>query len=185
MNDSLSQTPPPTDAARETSTGSLSVDAGEVTGTSPTVKVLCGVLIVLGVALAAFGVYRLVAGDSEVDRLESEVATLESELVDVEDQILSVQTREDELVAAALDLDTALINLEVSVEAFVDAQQAAVGIYNSAISPLDPAERPPVIEAQFVPAVNATEAALSELLTAQAEAKAALAAAQAVAGTEE
>jgi hypothetical protein len=113
------------------------------------------------------------------------VATLESGLVEVEDQIISAQTREDEIVAAALDLDTALINLEEKVEAFVGAQQAAVAVYNIAVQPLDPAERPPVIEAQFVPAVTATEVALDELLTAQAEAQAALTALQAVAETEE
>ncbi len=185
MNDSLPQTHPPAGAAREASTDPAPVDVGATGSTSTSLKVMCVVLIVLGVALAAVGVYKLAAGDSEVDRLESEVATLESELVDVEDQVLLTQTNEDELVAAALDLDTALINLEAAVEVFVDAQQAAVAVYNTAISPLDPAERPPVIESQFVPAVRATEAALNELLTAQAEAKAALAAAQAVAGTEE
>ena len=71
------------------------------------------VILALGLGLSAFGVVRILAGDSEVTRLENELSSLEAEQSDLEGETAVLK----EAAAAADD----------SLQAFVDSVEASAG----------------------------------------------------------
>jgi uncharacterized protein YoxC len=101
-----------------------------------TMLLLGAAFVVFGVGLGIFGVVRLAEDDPEIDRLNNEIAAVETDVAAVTaereevearlsvtlDEVRAAEGRPEAMVAAAQNLDAALVDWVEHFEAFVEAE---------------------------------------------------------------
>jgi hypothetical protein len=134
------------------------------------------VLLVLGLAAAAFGVFRLTAEDSELARLDDELAALEADTEEAAAAEDAAQEGSAAVIAAAEDLDVALVAMADALEVYAEAEHSIVLQYNLAWeTSTNVDELAAAMSANVKPAAQEAKTALDTLLQAFADAQASMA----------
>lgn len=163
------QTPhPPDDLARPT------VPAAPVRRWPSTQVAI--VLLVLGLAAAAFGVFRLTAEDSELAKLDDELAALEADTEDASATEEGALQRSAAVTAATEDFDVALVAMADALEVYAEAEHSIIIQYNLAWeTSTNVDELAAAMDANVKPAAEEAKSALQTLLQAFADAQTSLA----------
>lgn len=134
------------------------------------------VLLVLGLAAAAFGVVRLTAEDSELARLDEELAALEADTEDAANAEDAALQRSAAVITATEDLDVALVAMADALEAYAEAEHEVVLQYNLAWENSTNVDQlAAAMSANVKPAAETARSALDTLLQAFADAQASMA----------
>ena len=134
------------------------------------------VLLVLGLAAAAFGVFRLTAEDSELAKLDEELAALEADTEDVAGAEDAALERSAAVIAAAEAVDVALVAMADALEVYAEAEHEVVLQYNlawEASSDVD--QLAAAMDGNVKPAAQEAKSSLDTLLQAFADAQTSMA----------